>query len=120
MVIVMFGQHERTRDESFTQMYSVKTVKCRSQHSQWGHIYLYRPKCCRIEKYPKSQKAINADTRHLIFVKHWFRKQDIPKIIISFHKTSIEPYALKLAFEYDELRKSRIFMSISWHKTFNN
>ena len=27
MVIVMFGQNERTRYESFTQMYSVKTVK---------------------------------------------------------------------------------------------
>ena len=45
------------------------------------------------------KKAINTDTLHLIYVNHWFLKQDVPEIIIYLQKSSIEPYTLKLAFE---------------------
>ena len=54
------------------------------------------------------RKAINADTPHLNFVIQWFLKQDIPKIMMYVQKISIEPYTLKLAFEFFILRKIQL------------
>ena len=65
------------------------------------------------------QKAINANTPHLICVKHWFLKQDIPKIIKNLQKSSIEPYTVKLAFELLCIKKNTALMSTFWDKTLN-